>query len=78
MPTFTLSPGLVVSAIQNQIYALPAARVLLFAEGAPTVEQSADGTNFVAVTLANNQAELAGAFLRVTSAGPTDIVVKKA
>lgn len=78
MPTVTLSPGIPIAAIQNQVYALPPCRVLLYAEGTPTVEESADGTNFTAVTLANNQVELGGAFMRITSAGPIDIKISKA
>lgn len=77
MPTITLSPGIVVAVVQNQVYALPPSRCLLYAEGTPTVEESADGTNFTAVTLANNQAELGGAFMRITSAGPVDCKISK-
>jgi hypothetical protein len=76
MPTFTLSLGIVVAAVQNQVYALPPIRCLLYAEGG-TWEQSADGTNFTAITLTNNQAELGGAFIRVTSAGPVDCKISK-
>lgn len=76
MPTFTLSPGLSVTTVQNQVYALPPCRCLLYAD-AGTIEQSADGTNWTAVVLTNNQVELAGRFLRDTVGG-ADIIVKKA
>lgn len=76
MPTISLSPGVVVKTVINQVYALPPCRCLLYADSG-TIEQSADGTNFTAVVLTNNQAELAGAFLRDTVGG-ADIVIKKA
>lgn len=76
MPTISLSPGVVVRTVQNQVYALPPCRCVLYADSG-TIEQSADGTNFTAVVLTNNQAELGGAFLRDTVGG-ADIVVKKA
>lgn len=74
----SLPCGMVVALDQNTVYALPASRCLLYAEGVPTVTESADGSNFTAVTLTNNQAELSGAFIKITSAGPVDCIVKKA
>jgi hypothetical protein len=71
--------GTTFQMVQNTIYALPASRVLLFCTGAPTLQQSTEVTftASAAVTLAANQAELAGAFLRCTSAGPQPIILKK-
>jgi hypothetical protein len=71
-----LSIGYIQSLAQNEIVALPSRRTLLFCDAAaPTFFQSNDpafGVS-VAVTLANGQAELAGGFLRVTSAGPVNV-----
>jgi hypothetical protein len=66
--------------VQNTIYALPASRVLLFTTGAPTLQQSTEVTFAAnaAVTLTAGQAELAGGFLRCTTAGPQPILLKKA
>jgi len=82
MPTTTLSCGPVQSIIQNQIYALPPTKALLYCEtAAATFEQS----NTVAFTLAtalapdaNEQIEVAGGFIRLTSAGPVNVVLKRA
>jgi hypothetical protein len=77
--TTLLSVGYAQPIVQNQIYALPARRVLLFTQDvAPTYFQSSD-VSFavsVAVTLVNGQAELAGGFLRCTSAAPGPITLK--
>jgi hypothetical protein len=80
MPTETLSCGPIWSMIQNVVYALPASRCLLLTTGAPTLQQANDlaMTAPVAVTLTGGQAELAGGFLRCTSAGPQLVVLKKA
>ena len=75
MPTFVLSPGVVVRTVQNLVYALPASRCVIYADSG-TLEQSADGSNFTAIVLTNNQAEVAGAFIRDTVGG-SDVVVKK-
>lgn len=79
MPTEVISPGPVFSMIQNTVYALPASRCLLFTTGAPTLQQANDlaMTAPVAVTLTGGQAELAGGFIRCTSAGPQLVVLKK-
>lgn len=73
MPTVTiqLTIGPVHTLTQNIVYALPARRCLLYAD-AGTLTQSSDGTNFTAITLANQQAEVGGAFIKST-AGDTDI-----
>ena len=80
MPTELLSIGYPIPITQNTIYALPARRVLMFSDaaGPPTFFQSntVAFTVSVAVTLANGQAELAGGFLRVTSASPGNITLK--
>ena len=81
MPTQLLSIGPVQTMIQNQVYALPASRVLLFTNGAaPTFEQSnvVAMTGAVAVTLAGGQAELAGGFLRCTNLATVDVRLTKA
>lgn len=79
MPTQLLSIGYPIPIIQNAIYALPARRVLMFSDAAaPTFFQSTDVafTVSVAVALTNGQAELAGGFLRCTSAAPGNIELK--
>ena len=77
--TTLLSIGYAQPIVQNQIYALPGRRVLLFSQdAAPTFFQSSDVafTTSVAVTLANGQAELAGGFLKCTSGAPGPITLK--
>lgn len=79
MPTELLSIGYPTPINQNQIYALPARRVLMFSDAAgPTFFQSNTlaFTVSVAVTLTNGEAELAGGFLRCTSAAPGNITLK--
>lgn len=66
MPTEILSCGPVYSLVQNQGYALPACRVLVRTTAA--IETSQDNSTYAAVTLTNNQAELAAAFIRSTGA----------
>lgn len=80
MPTELISIGPPTSIVQNQVYALPASRVLLFTTGTPTLQQANDVamTAPVAITLTGGQAELAGGFFRCTSAGPITITLKKA
>lgn len=80
MPTELLSLGPVSSLVQNTVYALPAVHCLLFTTGAPTLQQSTDVamTAPVAVVLTAGQAELAGGFLRCTSAGPQLVTLKRA
>lgn len=73
MPTVTvqLTIGPVITLTQNVVYALPGRRCLFYADTG-TFTQSSDGTNFTAITLTNQQAELAGAFIKST-AGDADI-----
>jgi hypothetical protein len=73
-----LCVGMLSTLVQNTIYALPARRCLLFTStAAPTIQQSNSPTfaDNVAVTLTGGQAELAGAFIRVTTAGPTIVML---
>jgi hypothetical protein len=79
MATQLLSTGNPQTITQNTIFALPARRVLMFSQdAAPTFFQSNDVSfaTSVAVTLTNGQAELAGGFLRCTSASPGPITLK--
>lgn len=76
MPTTLLSIGYPQSMVQNQIYALPARRVLFSTDAAAPTIQTADDVAFalpIAITLTNGQAELGAAFIRVTSAGPINV-----
>jgi hypothetical protein len=74
-----ISCGPPFSMVQNAVYALPASRCLLFTTGAPTLQQDNDVAMPapVAITLTGGQAELAGGFIRCTSAGPQLIILKK-
>jgi hypothetical protein len=80
MPTEAISCGPVFSMIQNTVYSLPACHALLFTTGAPTLQQSTvlAMTAPVSITLTNGQAEVAGGFIRCTSAGPQLITLKRA
>ena len=69
MATELLPIGPPTTLVVNQIYALPAVAVTLFAAGTPTITQgNVVDTVATAVTLTNNQATLAGGFLKCTSA----------
>lgn len=79
MPGEALAIGSPTPITQNTVYALPQRRVLMFSDAAaPTFFQSNTEafTVSVAVTLAGGQAELAGGFLRCTSAAPGNITLK--
>jgi hypothetical protein len=82
MPTELLSPGRPISILQNIAYALPVSRCVIYCDtAAATLFQSntVDFTLSNAITLdTNKQAEVAGGFIRVTSAGPVIIELKKA
>lgn len=81
MPMEALQIGYVIPIIQNTIYALPARKVLMFCDAAaPTFFQSNTEafTASVAVALTNGSAELAGGFIRCTSAAPGNITLKRA
>lgn len=78
--TTAISIGPAFPMLEDVIYALPACRCILFTTGSPTLEQSYDVgfTANKAVTLdTNNQAEVAGGFIRCTSSGPQTIFLKK-
>lgn len=69
------------SMVQNTIYALPAVRVTLFTDATtPTIQTSNTDvfTANVAVTLTGGAAEVYGAFVRVTTTGPINVVLKRA
>lgn len=75
-----LVTGKVIAITQNTVYALPTGRVLLFTDATtPTLQQSTTEafTANVAVTLTGGQAELAGGFFRLTTAGPINIILKE-
>lgn len=81
MPTEVISIGPVFTMTQNVIYSLPAPKVLLFTDAVmPTIQQSTDVafTANVAVVLTAGQAELAGGFIRLITAGPIRVVLKRA
>lgn len=68
-----LSTG-TVALVQNQIYALTPNKVTLFTDATTPVIQHSTTAGFtanVAVTLTAGQADVAGGFLRTTSAGVT-------
>lgn len=65
MPS-AISVGPAFTMLQNVTYALPAKRVL--ARVSAAIETSLDGSTWNAVTLTNNQAELAAIFVRGTTA----------
>jgi len=79
MPTL-LSLGYEQTLTQNVIFALPGVRCLLFTDAvAPTIQQSTDFGFAASITVAltNGQAELAGGFIRCTSA-TIDVLLKAA
>lgn len=67
MTLLTIGPAH--TLVQNEAYALPARRVLVRSTGA--LETSQDNANWAAVTLTNNQAELAAVYVRSTAASTT-------
>ena len=78
MPTQLLALG-INSVIQNQVYALPNRRCLLFTDtAAATLFQSNTEafTLSTAITLTNSEAEVGGGFLKCTSAGPILVTLK--
>lgn len=80
MPTEQITIGPVFSMVQNTIYAMPASVVTLFATGTPTIVAS-DTVGMaatVSVTLTNGQATVAAGFVKLTSAGPVNVFLKKA
>lgn len=79
MPTEVLSFGPPWLMVQNIVYALPAARGLLFSDTAGTFEQASilAGPWIATVALAGGQIEVAAAFIRCTTASPT-VTIKRA
>jgi hypothetical protein len=69
------------SMVQNTIYALPAVRVTLFTDATTPTIQTSNTDVFIAnaaVTLTAGQGEPLGAFIRVTTAGPINVMLKRA
>lgn len=80
MATELIQYGAITVLNQNQVYALPVGRALLFTDGAaPTIQQSTTQafTANVAVTLAGGQAEVAGGFIRCTNLVTCNVVLKE-
>jgi len=80
MPIEQLSVGYAIQMTQNVVYALPGVVCRLFVDGAaPTLFQSNTSafTVSVAVTLVDGQAEVAGGFIRCTSAAAPLVTLKK-
>jgi hypothetical protein len=70
-----LSAGPLQSLVQNEVYALPAGRVMI--RSAAALETSfQDTTGFTALTTTTTGVELVAAFVRCTTAGTTAIVRK--
>lgn len=79
MSVTLLSIGRPIPIVQNQIYALPGGRCLLFSDAsAPTFFQSNTEafTVSVALTLVDGMSEVAGGFIRCTSASPGNVTLK--
>lgn len=79
MPTTVLSAGPPTLMVQNVVYALPGVKCTLFSDTAGTFEQSSilAGPFIATAVLAGGQVDLAGAFIRCTTASPT-VTVKRA
>jgi hypothetical protein len=79
MPTQLLSIGYPQSIIQNQIYALPSRKCTLFCDTAAVTLFQANDLAFTApfaITLTGGQSQVAGGFLKCTSAGPVLVSLK--
>lgn len=71
MPIQSLSIGPITPLVANQVYALPPKKCVLYTDATtPTIAQSLTSafTANTAVTLTAGQAEVAGGFIRATSA----------
>ena len=79
MATTVLSIGYPQVMTQNQVFALPTIRCLLFSDTAGTYEQASVVTGpFLAMAaLSGGQGEVAGGFIRCTTASPT-VTIKRA
>jgi len=81
MPTEALTIGDIHNLIQNVVYALPATKCLLYCSTVAATFQQSDTVTFtvnspLALTAAG-QAEVAGGFIRCTSAGPVGVYLKR-
>ena len=78
MPVEVISIGPPTTLLQNVVYALPAVKVLLTAEGSPTLQQSNlfAFTTPITTTLTLNQVTVGGGFIRST-AGNAVITLKR-
>lgn len=76
--TQMLMPGVPTSLVQDQVYALPAYRVLIFCDVAITLKQSntVGMTATITITLTNGSAELAGGFIQNTSSAALATIKK--
>lgn len=74
-----LSCGPVHALVQNTVYALPAVKCTLTTDATtPTLQQSlteAFNAN-VAITLTGGSATVGGGFIRLTTAGPINVILK--
>jgi hypothetical protein len=79
MATEAIQVGVPTSLVQNQVYALPASRCLLYCDQAATILSSNTQafTSSTAMTLVEGKFEVAAAFIKMTSAGPQIVTVKK-
>lgn len=82
MPTQTISCGPVTAVTQNTVFALPPVRALLTCDTvAATFVHSNDVAFGVSAPLALSAAgevEVGGGFIKLTSAGPVNVVIKRA
>jgi hypothetical protein len=80
MPTELLPIGPVVALVQNQVYALPAVQCRLYTDNAATLLQSTTQafTASTAVTLVEGGYLVTGGFIKLTSAGPANVILKRA
>ena len=69
MASTLLTIGPVHLLVQNQSYATPTRRTMMYSDSAATMQGSTDETAWVALTLVNNQVEVAFPFVRSTAAG---------
>ena len=79
--TEALQLGVISSLVQNQIYALPPVRAILYCDTAITFLQSntVAFTASTAVTLTEGKyIDVSGGFIKPTSAAPINITLKRA
>lgn len=80
MPQEQITVGPVFPMIQNTIYAMPAAACVLYADTAATIVSSLTVamTATTSNTLVEGKITIAAAFIKCTSAGPVNVILKKA